>query len=153
MVEVVEYQILSHHYPLLLKWESKHNNGGSSKIFCDTNFLKSESQVNGFQISFDENLIEYCHLIHGSLDLEKAFNTFESVFTNVTDRCAPLVEVQTFLWIIPKWFTNYLKNLRSKRYRAHKACTLNFKKIVIVDCKSFVLFRENYKRKSQKELK
>ena len=49
-----------------------------------------------------------------------AFNAFSSVFLDVTDRFAPLIQLGRDKQKQPKWFSNKLKNLKSKKNIAHR---------------------------------
>ena len=118
--KVMQYEEIADHYPILIIWPVKQISSDSKHTFRDTNFLKYKSKLSFFlkdlKLSFEANengilLME---------DPEQAFDSFQSIFEKVINRYAPIKKINPSKKPRPPWFNNALRNLRTKRNKAHR---------------------------------
>ena len=118
--KVMQYEEIADHYPILIIWPVKQISSDSIYTCRDTNFLKYKSKLSFFledlKLSFEANengilLME---------DPEQAFDSFQAIFEKVLNRYAPIKKINPSKKPHPPWFNNALKNLRTKRNKAHR---------------------------------
>ena len=71
--------------------------------------------INALHTELSDN-IQICH----STDPSESFNSFSAAFNKITTYFAPMRINRKPEFQKPKWFNNTLKNLRTKRNRAHR---------------------------------
>ena len=88
-------------------------------LFRNTKFAKDPEKVKRYLCELDKELALRKEKIT-TCTPSNAFNAFSSVFLNVTDRFALLLQLGGEKRKQPKWFSNKLKNLKSKNNIAHR---------------------------------
>ena len=117
--QVLEYQNFSDHFPIFLQWTLPYLINRENRLFRDLQFIKSKHKsdmyINALHTELSDN-IQICH----STDPSESFNSFSAAFNKITTYFAPMRINRKPEFQKPKWFNNTLKNLRTKRNRAHR---------------------------------
>ena len=119
---VLNSEHLSDHYPIHLEWVIKCQIVNNEIPFRDTSFLKSRSQVEEILKIAESKLASYKIVIFEMNDADAASNLFAKSFEEVLNIFAPLKTKKNLVTKQPAWYTNKLKNLKTKRNIAHRKC-------------------------------
>ena len=120
-VEVMEQENVSDHFPILLECKFKSDENTAKSNFRDTSFLKNPSLVYEYRRNLLISLSHNAELIQHAENIDTAFEKFEYIFEEVLEKFAPKVDIyKSSLPRKPKWYDNKVKNLRSKRNKAHR---------------------------------
>ena len=87
--------------------------------FRDTRFLKNKNLRNSFQVELKTELSKVDNDIVLAQDDSTAFDVFNKAFSSVVNDHAPLTQSTNKYKNQPNWFNNKLKNLWTKRNKAH----------------------------------
>ena len=77
-------------------------------------------------------------------DPEQAFDSFQSIFEKVLNRYAPITKINPSKKPHPPWFNNELKNLRSKRNKAHRNWKKNTENSILLN--TFTNLRKKFEQ-------
>ena len=111
--EVLEYEDLSDHFPVSLRWRIKTETKPPRPVsFGDTSFPKNPKTVSDFKSSSLQRLGE---CFDETANVNDDFNLFANIFANVLDEVAPIINCSKATTSQPKWFNTKLKNLRSRK--------------------------------------
>ena len=82
--------------------------------------LKSPEKVKLYNETLNLNLAKIRENISNATDVDKSFETFNNCFLNVTNQFAPLKNISFLSNKNPRWITNEIKKLRTKKIKAYK---------------------------------
>ena len=120
-VEIMEQENISDHFPIVLECQFNSTERNASSNFRDTSFLNKPELIDKYRKSLQCSLSRRAADIKSSSDITTAFAEFENVFEEVLELFAPKVDVtKNTMPRKPKWYDNKLKNLRTKRNKAHR---------------------------------
>ena len=144
--QVLENQNFSDQFPILLQWTLPYLINRENRLFRDLQFIKSKHKsdmyINALHTELCDN-IQICH----STDPSESFNSFPAAFNKITTYLAPMRINRKPEFQKPKWFNNTLKNLRTKRNRAHRLWKSNLINQILLE--NF----KNLRSKLEKEIK
>ena len=126
VLNVLKYETISDHYPILLEWKLKRENCHDEIPYRDTSFLKTPLTVS--------KILQNLHRVSAW-------------------RAVPLKRKKNIQKTRPVWFTNRLANLRNKRNIAHRKCKINLDNADYLT--KFKLLRSQFEKEveqSKKEL-
>ena len=118
--DVLELQSFSDHYPIILKWKIYGEKTADLVSFRDTRFLKTKNLREIFQVDLKTELSKVETDIVLAPDASIAFDVFNKAFLSVVNVYAPMTQSTNKYKNLPNWFNNKLKNLRTKRNKAHE---------------------------------
>ena len=118
--DILELQSFSDHYPIILKWQIYGEKTADLVSFRDTRFLKNKNLREIFQVDLKTELSKVERDIVLAPDASIAFDVFNKAFLSVVNVHAPLTQSTNKYKNLPNWFNNKLKNLRTKRNKAHE---------------------------------
>ena len=120
-IEILQFTEISDHCPIIFKFSfSQVNTESKSKTFRDVSFLKNAEKVKLYNETLNLNLAKIRENISNATDVDKSFETFNNCFLNVTNQFAPLKNISFLSNKNPRWITNEIKNLRTKKNKAYK---------------------------------
>ena len=119
---ILLHQNIADHHPILASWLVNDLDQTDAQCkFRNTKFIHDESRRQLFLHELQEHLSLRENEILSSRDPSLAFEIFNSSFIKVFDKFAPMQnEKEIKSNNKPKWLTNSLKNLKTKRNKAHK---------------------------------
>ena len=119
---ILFHQNVADHYPILASWLVNDLDQTDAQCkFRNTKFIHVESRRQLFLHELQEHLSLREVEILSSRDPSIAFEIFNSSFIKVFDKFAPMQnEKEIKSNNKPKWLTNSLKNLKTKRNKAHR---------------------------------
>ena len=100
-VTVLEHQSFSDHYPLTIKWKTAKK-CSEVNTFRETSFLRSPAKVKQNKVTLHEHLSSFRRYIVKAADADEAFNSFNSLFLEISDEFAPFRTFQSNLGENPK---------------------------------------------------
>ena len=119
---ILFHQNIADHYPILASWLVNDLDQTDTQCkFLNTKFIHDESRRQLFLHELQEHLSVREVEILSSRDPSIAFEIFNSSFIKVFDKFAPMQnEKEIKSNNKSKWLTNSLKNLKTKRNKAHR---------------------------------
>ena len=117
--DVLELQSFSDHYPIILKWKIYGEKTADLVSFRDTRFLKNKNLRDSFQVELKTELSKVDKDIVLAPDASTDFDVFNKAFLSVVNDYAPLTQSTNKYKNLSNWFNNKIKNLRTKRNKAH----------------------------------
>ena len=119
-VDVLEHQSFSDHHPVRMNWNAQSQKINQRFPFRDTSFLKNKEKLHMFKTELMISLTNLEGQISDEDDVNSAFGLFDNTFRQVLNKFAPLkFHSDKNANKCPKWFNNSLKNLRTRRNKAH----------------------------------
>ena len=113
--EVLLHQSFSDHYPIQLSWRVRAKTNKDLLLFRNTEFAKDSEKVKRYLYKLDKELALRKEKITTCTNPSNAFNAFSSVFLDVTDRFASLIQLGGEKQKLPKWFSNKQKISKIRR--------------------------------------
>ena len=124
---ILFHQNIADHYPILASWSVNEldQTDAQSKL-RNIKFIHDESRRELLLHELQEHLSLRSVEIISSRDPSIASEIFNSSFIKVFDKFPPMQNEKVIKSNNkPKWFTNSLKNLKTKRSKAHWKCEIN----------------------------
>ena len=119
-IEIMQFTEVSDHCPIIFKFSfSQVNSESKSKVFRDVSFIKNAEKVKLYYETLNQNLARIRENISNAKDVDESFETFNNCFLNVTNQFAPLKKISFLSNKNPRWITNEIKNLRTKKNKAY----------------------------------
>ena len=119
---ILFHQNIADHYPILASWLVNDLDQTDAQCkFRNTKFIHDESPRQLFLVELQQQLSLREVEILSSRDPSIAFEIFNKSFIKVFDKFAPM-QNETLIKSNnkPRWLTNSLKNLKTKRNKAHR---------------------------------
>ena len=141
--EVLEHQNFSDHYPIVFKFLIGEEKPNDVLSFRDTKFLNKPELRFEYQKLLRQKLNMSAMEILNTTDINESFGIFNKVFLEVTNIFAPIKNARQTCNKLPKWFSNKLKNMKTKRNLYHKNWKMNKNE---ANLKKFKLARDKFNK-------